>query len=100
MEDDSGTFLLAPPLAPGFPALLLEWQVEEGETLRRGQPIGHLLDGAGCSSLLSPCDGRLLEHWVDVGALIGEGQRLARLEPLEERPETAPEAPLGGQNPA
>jgi biotin carboxyl carrier protein len=93
-------FLVAPHVARGHPAILLEWLVEEGERVRRGQPVGHLLDGDGCSTLLAPCEGRLLEFWVDVGAAVGEGQRLARLHRAEERPESSSERPVGGQNPA
>lgn len=96
MDPSAETFLLAPSPAPGLPALLLEWQVEEGESVRRGEPIAHILDGSGCSSVLSPCDGRLIEHWVDEGASIGEGQRLARLALTDERPGSDPRPPVGG----
>ena len=89
--------LRAPPLTPGSPALLLEWHVEEGESLRSGQPLAQLIDGSGCRTIHAPCDGRLLEQWVDEGSSVAEGQRLARLlvadGPKRERSERDPSSP-------
>jgi multidrug efflux pump subunit AcrA (membrane-fusion protein) len=77
---DEGLFLRAPATTPGRPAVLLEWHVGEGEALREGQPLAQLLDSSGCTTLTSPFNGRLVERWVDEGAPVAEGQRLARLE--------------------
>lgn len=98
MEPREEHFLVAPDRLDGSLALLLEWQVEEGESLRKGQPVGALVDGEGCSTLFSPVDGRLLEHWVEEGAAVGAGQRLARLLPEPTRSGIDSAESPGGQN--
>ncbi len=96
MERDEDLFLRAPKTTPGRRAMLLEWHVEEGEALREGQPFAQLLDSSGCTALIAPCNGRLVEHWVDEGAPVSQGQRLARLERHPKRPESDLSTPSGG----
>lgn len=91
--------LRAPEKSPEEPSegawVLLEWAVEEGESIQAGQAVAELIDEDGALTIVAPCDGRVREHWVDVGTRLRPGQRLAVLERSESDP-PAPDESTGG----
>ena len=89
MSDDQDLVpVVAPPLAPGGTAVLLEWLVEEGEVLREGELIAEILGPEGCIDVSAPTAGLLVEHWVDEGSPVSEGQQLGTIEVTSERSES------------
>ena len=85
--------VLAPRLPEGVSAVLLEWLVEEGEALREGDPLAQILGGEGFHLVSAPCSGLLVEHWVDEGSPVAEGQQIGTMEASSERSESDPSSP-------
>lgn len=67
---------------PTVEALVDRWLVQEGETVRRGQPLVTVVLVKTSHDIGSPADGRLDRILVAAGHTFQQGQPLATLEPL------------------
>ena len=80
---------------------LVSWLVEEGETVRRGQPIAEIETDKAVSELECVAEGVLLKHVaqpdqvVETGAVLAYVGRAGEAVPDEPRPEPASTEPSG-----
>lgn len=87
---------------------LLSWLVDEGEQVRRGQPIAEIETDKAVSELECVADGVLLKQMVQADQTVETGTVLAYVgqpgEPVPDEPTPAaapaPESPPGGKAPA
>jgi pyruvate/2-oxoglutarate dehydrogenase complex dihydrolipoamide acyltransferase (E2) component len=64
---------------PGTEALVDKWLVNEGEFVRRGQPIANVVIVKANQEIVAPADGRIEKILIKAEETFGERQPIAHL---------------------
>jgi pyruvate/2-oxoglutarate dehydrogenase complex dihydrolipoamide acyltransferase (E2) component len=67
---------------PSVEALVDRWLVQEGDTVRQGQPLATVVLVKASQDIGAPMDGRIAHILVTAGHTFHRGQPIATLEPL------------------
>jgi pyruvate dehydrogenase E2 component (dihydrolipoamide acetyltransferase) len=67
---------------PSVEALVDRWLVQEGDTVRQGQPLVTVVLVKASQDIGAPMDGRIAHILVTAGHTLHRGQPIATLEPL------------------